>query len=273
MNLEFRDSAGNSIAIDTLRNKDLEVEFGPVSYRTRTINRYSRDGAESTGDKSADPRSIIVRFVNMQKNLPPTISDPLYWALPNQIDGMFARNENAPFYLVDTDNNRRAEIQLKEYGDQAIQGNVWRAGNNRMSFDWLSSTWEDLTEQTASSITGGIDNDETINIDNDAELKTYPIFVVSPVLSTINQFTIRNTTNGAACRITAGNFAVGTTITIDAVAGTIFLSDGTTDIESSSALANRFGFIIFDPDVNVIKYQSAYGAVDMTIKWRRQYRW
>lgn len=273
MKIELTDSATppNVIQLDVLKDKTTVIKMSPVKFRAGMIQRYGRDGAQATGDKAASARTIEIEFMQTSGGAAPVTADPAYYALLNQITGIFSLPENGPFYIVDTDNSRRAEVDLVSYGDQPVTGNLWRAGMNKLSFNWLSARWESNTEQVTSTETGGIANGETFVVNNPGELRAFAIIELTPVAATISEWTLRNQKNGSATRIAAANFTFGTIMTVDGVDGAINLDTGSSVIESSAALVDRFGFIVLDPGDNTFLYESAFGDCDITIKIREQF--
>lgn len=268
MRLELHDSADNVVKIDDIEVAT-ELEIGGVRFRNRAIDRYNRDGAVPTGDGSASERDLTLKFGHSEKAGPN--ADAQYWDLLNRIAGMFSIRENGPFYLVDVDNSRRAQVLLTRHDDRHRTGTVWRFGMNTLRFLWVSAVWEDTSETVDTTPTGGLGNGETYLVNNEGYLRTFAIFEVSPFSETIEQFTLRNQTNGAACRITASNLVPGTTMKINSVDGTIKLVSGGNEFESSAALADRFGFIPLEPGLNTIAYQSAFGDVEIVTRWRQRY--
>lgn len=236
------------------------------SYKRRTgvQKRYGKDGGVPTGDQMADTRDITLQYQPIADN------DSTYIDVVNEIIGFF-RIDLAPFYLVDTDNDRRTEIILNSATDDAhTEGLEFRIGKNNLKFEMLDSFWEDNTEVVVSSPTGGMDTGETLTVDNDSYIECYPVITITPY--EINtDFTIRNITTGAAFILGSNSFVPGSIFTIDSQTGDITLELSGSSIEMSSALADGSGFIKLVPGENQIQYSSVFGAVDIEVTFRRRY--
>lgn len=232
--------------------------------RTGVQKRYGKDGGVPTGDQMADTRDITLQYQ------PVADDDSTYIDTVNEIIGFF-RQDLAPFYLVDTDNDRRTEIILNSATDEAqTEGLEYRIGKNNLKFEMLDAFWEDNTENVISSPTGGLASGDILTIDNDSYIECYPIITITPY--EINtDLTIRNITTGAAFILGSNSFVPGSQFIINSQTGEITLELSGSSIEMSSALADGSGFIKLIPGENQLQYSSVFGDVDIEVAFRRRF--
>jgi hypothetical protein len=245
-------------------SKGFIPEFGKYKRRNSIQKRYDQDGGVVLGDQKADTRDISLSFQPVADN------DTDYIDTINEIIGFF-NPDYSPFYLVDTDNDRRCEIVLNDFKDDPDkEGLEFRIGNDKISVEMLGAYWEDVDEIVETSLTGGLDDGETMTIDNDSYFDAYPVITVTPY-ETNTDFTIKNNTTGAQFTLGSSSFVPGAEFEIDCKNGTIYLTIGDSRTEMSSALADGGGFIKLAPGENEIEYNSVFGACDITISYRRRY--
>jgi phage-related protein len=259
MNLKFNNSEG-----DMVLSKNFILSISSYKRRVGMQKRYGKDGAVPTGDQMVDSRDLSLAYQPVSDN------DTDYLDAVNEIIGFF-RTDLTPFYLIDIDNNKRTEIILKSATDEAdAEGLEYRVGKNKLEFEMVDGHWEDEDETVVYSPTGGLADGDSIIINIPSYVECYPIIKISPT-ETNTDFTIRNLLTGAAFVLGSASFVVGTEFIIDSQLGTIYLDDGTTMTEMSSALADGSGFIKLIPGNNEIQYSSAFGEVDVEISYRERY--
>lgn len=239
-------------------------EFGDYKRRNSIQKRYGKDGGVIIGDQRADTRDIKL------SHAPAFQTDSEYLSYVNEIIGFF-NPDYAPFYLVDTDNNRRCEVVLNSASDEAdTEGLEFRVGKDKLALEMMDAHWEDLEEIVEASPTGGLADGETMIITNNSYFDAYPVITISP--AAINtDFTIKNNTTGAQFTLGSSSFVPGAEFEIDCKNGTIYLTVGGARTEMSSALADGGGFIKLTPGENEIQYNSVFGACDIEISYRRRY--
>lgn len=264
MKLEFQNS--NPITGENIY--DLSKNFIPqiAAYKRRNAvqKRYGKDGGVIIGDQMADTRDITLSFQ------PTAQSDTDYFATVNEIIGFF-NPDYSPFYLVDTDNNRRCEVALNSARDEAEKdGLEYRVGKDTLTLEMLDAHWEDVDEIVETSPTGGLDDTDTMTVNNDSYADAYPVITITPYEINTN-FTIKNNTTGAQFTLGSSSFVPGAEFEIDCKNGTIYLTVGGARTEMSSALADGGGFIKLSPGDNEIEYNSVFGACDVEISFRRRY--
>lgn len=262
MNLQVR----NSDTTFNIREKDLNFTFrlGPYRRRAGVEKRYGKSGGKVTGDRQVDARDIKINFNNVSEN------DTAYIAKLEELLGIF-RLDKEPFYLEDIDNNRRCEVELSSLNDRPVaEGLELRVGDNNIDLIMLDGHWEDLDETIVGSDSNGLANGESITVTNDANVECYPIFTIAPYMDN-SEFSIINNTTGALFTLSTAGFIVGTEFIVNGQTGKIFLSDGISQTELSSALVDGSGIINFVPGENQILYESIFGAVDVQIEFRRRY--
>lgn len=259
MNLKFQNSEG-------ILNIDDNFILRISAYRRRVgiQKRYGKDGGVISGDQHVDPRSIKFSYQ------PVASGDTAYLSIINEIIGFFSLSLT-PFFLIDTENQRRCEIALEEADDEpSADGLTYRIGKNSLDFKMLDGHWEDFSETIVASDTGGMESNDIITIDNDADIDCYPIITISPH-GTNSNFTIKNLTTGALFTLGSSSFVPGTEFIVDSQNGTIYLSIASSLVESSIALADGSGFIKLIPGENQLQYTSIYGDIDIEIEYRRRY--
>lgn len=252
--------------VNALDEMILPKNFRPSisSYKKRVgiSKRLGKDGGVVTGDQMADSRDIVLEWDPVADN------DASYITAANQIAGFF-RNDLAPFYLHDTDNSRRTEIALKDIANDArSDGLELRIGKGKISLEMLDAHWEDAKENVIEN--SAVNGNDIISIHNDSDVISYPVIRITPQQFNSDLW-IKNLTTGAGFVLGSSSFGPGTEFIIDSKRGTINLNSGTTQVESSAALADGSGFIFLIPGINQIQYQSIYGQVSLTITYRRRY--
>ena len=242
-------------------------KLGGLKRRMSLENRYGKPGAVPVGDRQVDARDFKINFKNITENA----SDSEYTQKLAEIIGMFDLNAQ-PFYIEDVGPlQRRFLTDLDGLNDQPVtDGMFYRVGDNNIDLSMLDGFWEDLFSTTDTTGTGGIANDQTINIDNDAKIDAYPIITVAPYGDN-SEFTLTNTTTDGLMTLSTAGFVIGTQFIIDCQTGDIFLDDGITRVELSSAMADGSGFFTLVPGVNTFKYTSLFGNVDLSFEFRRRY--
>jgi hypothetical protein len=242
-----------------------------VKVRTNIQKRLGKDGGLVTGDRRVDPRTIRVTRDFASGCEGSESRDSQYRAVLNDIYQFF-RADRSPHYLEDTDELLRAEIALQEIGnDYKSKGLERRIGTLSLSFRMPCSAWEDLNEIEVVNATGSpLASDDTINLNVSSIMEVYPVISITTDAPTPD-FVLSNESNGGAISIGTNGFIPGTTLTMDSIKGRIELDDGVSVSEISHALADGYGFLFLMPGQNVIKYNSAFGNINISIKYRGRY--
>lgn len=226
--------------------------------------RYGKDGCVITGDQQADSRMLSLDYSACKNN------DTDYLYVVNSLVNFF-NTQYSPFYFVDTNNDRRCEIVLKQASEEAhTEGLERRVGKNKLDFVMVDGHWEDNTENVVYSGTGGMATGDTMDVVISSGVNCYPVFRITPYEPNLS-FTIRNITTGQAFALGSSSFIVGTTFEVDCINGTIYLEILGNQVESSSSLEVGSGFLFFIQGINEIKYESSYGDVDIEITYRERY--
>jgi len=243
--------------------------IGGLRRRISLEKRYGKPGAKPVGDRQVDSRDFKINFNNTSEQSP--TADFQYIDQLAEIIGMFDLNLE-PFYLEDVGElQRRCLIELDGLNDQpASEGTFYRVGDNNIDLNMLDGFWEDLFATVDQTATGGIANGESFLVDNDAQVETYPIITVSPYEDN-SEFTLTNTTTDALMTLSSAGFVVGTQFIIDCQSGNIYLDDGISRVELSSAMADGSGFFTLAPGENTFSYTSLFGNVDISVEFRRRY--
>lgn len=232
------------------------------SPRMNVSKRSGRPGGRVTGDRQPDARTIKIGLdiSNLIEN-----GDSLYYSALNDIIGMF-RADRAPYYLVDSENNRRCEIDLADFSDTSEAGNEMLIAKANLVLEMISGEWEDLTATTAASGSGGLTNGGTVAVNNLGQLNAYPIITVT-ALEDIGTFRITNTTTGVFTEIESFSFLTNNQYIFDSVDGTVYLDDQ----EAANDLTSGSGLIFLQPGSNTLTYSSPDGDVDVDVEWRVRY--
>ena len=259
MNLKF-ENANTEMTL----NNNFIMNVSSYERRVNSQDRYGKDGGVITGDQMVDSRKITFSFN------PVAGTDSSYLEIVNDIIGFF-NVANSPFYLVDSDTDRRCEIVLLSADDEAqAEGLERRIGKNKLQFEMIDGHWEDNTANYVYSETAGISSGDTLTVNNSADIDCFPIITVEPY-QVNTTFTIKNITTGALITLGSNNFSPGSDFVIDSQEGTVYLYIGNSIVELSSAMADGSGFIKLVPGVNELEYTSAYGDVDIEVEFRRRY--
>lgn len=255
----------NGLGDEYLLDPKFKYTISPFTRRVNTTSRYGKSGGVVTGDEQVDVRDISLKYNILSEN------DLSYLDELNGLIGFFTPDDG-PFYLVDTDNNRRALIRYYTGNDEPLDGTVLRVGpTNMLGLKMLDSYWEDLNAQYVYSDSDGIATNGELTIINDGEADCYPIIRIAALASN-SDFTLTNTTLRISTRMGTNSFVLGTTIILDSINGTMMLDSGSgSQSNIADALFNGTGHIRFSRGTNTIRYQSIYGSVEIEIEYRR--RW
>lgn len=261
MNLFIDNSAGDSYELKT--PKKWLIDVSSLRARVTQQKRYGKAGANIMGDRNYDARTIKLS-TDITGQIDSTIID-----LVNEIFSLLTPDK-LPCYLRDADNARRAKIEITEFDP--------RVSRDGMEYKWHVLTiplimpdvfWESTAETEIDSPSAGIDSGETLTIQNDGVAEAYPVILVTCVDSNSN-FSLINDTTGGIITIGSNAFVPGTSIEIDCQNGTIYLSDGISRAEISSAMADNTGYLFFQPGENILRYDSAFGAIGLNITFRER---
>lgn len=251
-------------------SKFFKPRLAPFRRRVGLQPRFGKDGGAVTGDKKVDARNISLSWNVVQQ------ADIDYITELSELFAIF-RDDKSPYYLVDTDNNRRAQVELESLSDRpASEGTFFRIGENTIELIMLDAYWEDLDLQTASAGTSALSNGGNLIVDNSSDTspniaaECFPVFSIIPTEAN-SEFTITNSTTGALFTISTAAFVPGTELEIDCQFGTVFLDDGVSSVELSSSFASGSGFIKLVPGENIINYASSFGEMFLDISFRRRF--
>ncbi len=261
MKLELRNDDGE--VLDLATPLKWMANEPPLTRRVGLQQRFGKPGGFITGDRRAGTRRITLQSDITGEN------DPAYLLQLADIVKIFEPRV-APYFLVDTDNDRRAEVELDSITPQAVRGTERRHSPIQLTLIMVETYWEDLIEKEDESGTGGIVTGETFNIDNEGEVDLFPIFEITPTANN-SAFSIFNNTTNDIITVGSTAFVPGTTLIIDSQEGSVVLDNGSTQIEISSAIGRGTGFLFLAPGVNTLQYESAFGAVNITTKFRQRF--
>jgi hypothetical protein len=257
--------------VSDIDNAKVSIKTFDVStYRPRlgVQSRYGKSGGEATGDREVDPRDITIGL-----DLTTTEgNDYDYIQSMDTILGFF-RPENGPFYIYDDQDDasgtalpRRARIDLKEE-NLTGKGVERRIMSGTIKLVMLDGLWEVSTAETYENPTGGLADQDTFTLTNSSKFRAYPVYTIT-ALTNNSLFKITNTTSDVFMEIGTSDFYIGESIIIDAVNGSITI-DGVDIIATSLSDGSSFPDLL--AGANVMEYESAYGACELSIEWRSRF--
>lgn len=261
MKLEIQNSSGG----DNFPIPNYRFSEGSLNRRIGAEERFGKHGAFLSGDRKWKARKTsLIGDINAK-------TDAEFIAEAAKLVEILDERFN-PYFIVDTENNRRIEFDLDVLNPGGGEALTKRLEKMVMRIILPEVAWEDIDETVETSPSSLTDTGETISVENKGQLETYPIITIIPTAKN-TAFTIFNNTIDDLISIGSGGFTVGTTIEINGLVtnGEVLLDDGNTTTEISSAVADRTGFFVLAKGVNEIEYESAFGKVDIEIRWRNRY--
>lgn len=261
MNLQLQ-NINDTLVLDD----NFKYTVSPYRRRIGVQDRFGKHGGVPTGDRNVSARNISLSF-----NVAPESDDQAYKDILNELAGFF-RADLAPFFLIDTDNLVRTQIENTNLSDSPFSpGLLFKIGNNKIDFKMVDAHWEDSTATIVQPTGGGIiSNNEIFIVNNNSPIETYSIITLT-ALGNNFEFVLRNETTGAATLLGSTSFVSGTQFIINHQTGEILLDDSITQIENSIALADGFGFWFLTEGNNELKYESIWGAVNLEVEFRKKY--
>jgi phage-related protein len=240
---------------------DWTQNTGNFKRRLGVQQRYGRDGAWISGDRKVSSRTIQLQHdITAETDL----------AYTTQIEALMRifYDDLAPFYLVDTDRETRAQIELDSISESWAKGLEKRLVSITINLIMIDAYFENFNE--SSEVWANAANTNTRIINNVGAVDAYPVFIITALADNF-EFSILN--NRTQDKITIGTalFVAGAIITVDCQNGTIYLDDGLSQTEISYAIADGTGFLYLDLLDNELEYQSIFGNVDIQIKYRPRY--
>jgi len=229
--------------------------------RSGIQQRFGQDGAWISGDQKISSRTLTLNHEIA------AVSDTDYDAQIAAITAILY-DDLSPFYFSDLDAGMRALVELDSINPTWQKGLEKRLASIQISLIMLDAYFENINVSTQ-NWTGATPN-STFNINNVSAVDVYPIITITPAANNL-LFSIVNQTTQDSISISSAAFVPGTTITIDSQLGTVYLDDGITQTEISSAVGDGTGFFYLDRGNNVLQYQSLYGNADIVITYRPRY--
>ncbi len=245
-----------------LEGEKPQLRIDPYTYRSRIVQRYSRDGGVNVGDKRASSRNIRLLF-NLTSQ-----SDADYRDRLNTITSFF-KETNALFYLVDQDNQLRSQIEFVSLKDNYNRGNALRIGKDcELRLVMLDAVWEDIQESTTEKT---LSDGGTLTINNNSSLVAYPIIRLTAIQQ-VSLFSLRNLETGAVTSMNTNLFVAGATIVLDSINGKIALSfPNGVEQDLSGALVTGTGLIFLLQGSNQISFSTGFGSAQATLSFRKRY--
>jgi hypothetical protein len=227
--------------------------------RLSEIQRYGKPGVEFTGDRQSGSRSITLGL-----DISNTNDEGFDTDIKTIIEAL--NPDYSPIYLVDTDINRRCEIELSRMRVDSEKGNVKKNEKISLTLPMKNSVWEDLEAIEVEEL--AMTNGDTVNINNTGVTRAYPIITMTPS-ELNNEFTIYNNSTGDLFRFSSNAFTVGATLEVDSINGQVWLDDGVSRTEVSTNVANGSGLLYLQQGDNELQYESLFGTIDLTVEYRR----
>lgn len=264
MNLKITNSENEELILKDLTNgKGWHLSEPALRKRVGVQQRYGRPGGYVTGDREVSSRSLTLRqTLTAQEN-------DTYLESMDRIVNIFDPLK-APFFLTNTDTGRRTEVELQGVTPTSSDGLEMRVTAVAIELIMVESYWEDETSQVVESESGGTASGDILECENEGSGYAWPIITVEALASN-SLFTLFNETTQDLITVSTSLFSVGDIIAIDCQNGTIILESNGRTTDISSAIADGTGFLYLQPGENEIKYESAFGAVNISIEWRSRY--
>lgn len=251
-----------------LTNAELlpNFEHPPLTIKQKVIERYGRDGGAITGDRRVASRKLKID-VSVRG-----VTEAAYAANANALYAIVSQNE---LYLYDDGRGYRLKI--------SVGAITPKSGARRKAETWTldciapDAAWETIAEQVNGDEYadeydeyGGayLTNGETFELNNTDPLEAYPVFSLVPIAAN-SEFALVNETTGAVCRIGESLFTPSTRLVLDSRDGAALLYVGDDDpVDVRQKFGDDTGFLILAPGVNVIRYESTFGAVACLTRYR-----
>ena len=246
--------------------------------RVNVRERLRKDGGVAIGDRTFDVR----KYDLMWPNYATEDVESTYRSNHNLVEGFF-RQDQEPIYLIQKDNNIRAEVVLTSHKINHPTGTRNRHSMNTMTFEMVDSLWESTDEaafpggagsQTGGATTGGtgtgidagvgvpMSDEDTITVTNESQFDVYPRFYIIPQNNVV-KFSLINQTLGGGFEFDSNDLISGTLLVLDSSEGTVELNGA-----EKSAGISQGGFIFLQPGENILKYESSGGSITIELVWR-----
>lgn len=270
MRVEFRDKDDNILTLTDYTSFNYHESPSSNDFNTnnKILERFATDGGYETGDGTIDARSGQVGLTFSAK------TDLEYRTYANRISNFF-RAEQAPFYIVDLDNELRQKISYSGINSGYSHGQEMRFVKHEIKYIAIDPFWESLTPITTvviSLASGGtftvIVNDTTPSSPN-YNIEVYEAYPIISILtaSTNPNFAITNESNNGSFNIADASFTAGETITVNSEDGSITKGD----VVNSRILAGGRPFKL-KSGTNTILYQSSLAsAATIVVTHRNRY--
>jgi len=243
-------------------------EHPPLTLKQKVIERYGQDGGAITGDRRIASRKFKLEIAVRGR------SEEEYNTNSTALYSIISQDE---LYLYDNGRGYRLKISV---GTITPKSGTWRAAE-LWTLDCIApdAAWETIAEEVIGDEYadeydeyGGayLSNGETFELNNTNPLAAYPVFILFPIAAN-SEFALVNETTGAVCRIGESLFTPGTLLILDSrpSSGSALLytgEDEPTDVRQK--IGDDTGFLTLVPGVNVIRYESTFGAVSMLARFR-----
>lgn len=229
----------------------------PHNIRSNKLERYQQSGSVLQGDLKSPSRDIQFNFNILAE------TDPDFRYGLNKIASFFKKS-NRPFYLVDTENQIRTEVYRAGLEPNWQPGLAYRVSDCVLRMDMLDATWEDIIE-TSKTQTLQPNDLMTIQINPICEECFFEVTFEGMQPNT--RFAFNNLSNGGSFLCEKAEFDDGDLIVVD--------GRGKGSVTYNSVTEKRIitGGIYFplSPGENQLQYQSNFGEIQATVKYRQRY--
>lgn len=263
MKLSLR-TATTTVRLDGGAEVRGEFSFGPLQFRSRTFERFGRDGAETIGDGKMSSRTATLSLTLRGRD------DAEYYTTANALFSLFSNSKRVPLYVHDADNNRRCRIEIPSVNFALLaRGNERRGEVWRVSCVVPDGAWEDADAEIVAD-EYGLASGDSLLFDNTSPLDAWPVFVLRTAAPN-PEFSFENLTTGGVFRIGTFLFVPGSTLRVSSIDGSAVIDDGFVLTDVSSAIAKNTSFLHLAPGENTLVYNSVYGAIEISAEFRRRY--
>lgn len=265
MKFKIIDSVGNELDFSNPRifSKTFypKIDLWSLEFNSEKIEKFGTSGSFETGDLTIKSDSIPLKLEFI------ATSDLEFRRCYSWV-GNFFKHQNRPFYLVDTDNDLRAKIQIQSLKPKyKAQGLEHRIAEATLTMSLLDALWENNSLVSQENYI--IAPDFTFNVDT-KDPYLVPVYDCIPIITITSlgfnpNITITNRLNDISLNLSDANITTNSVLKIDANTGLIMLGS---NIKSSIKTGGYF--IKLEDGVNPIRIQ-CLNDLQIKFEYRRRY--
>lgn len=241
---------------------ELPSDFTPpsLSIKTKIIERYGRDGGDFTGDGRISSRKIKIS-VNIRGR-----TETEYRANVDSLLKFCVLPKNSDLFFCNETTGYRLRIKITGATPKTKAAHSAEEWN----FDCIAAdgAWESIDEFTNDEYGEQVNHKDVLFFQNSEILDAWPTFELE-AQSTNTEFALISENTGAVFRLGESQFVAGAKVTLSSVTGSVLLiAPGEDAVDVRQKMADNTGFLFFAPGENRIRYESLYGSVNLTCRYR-----